>query len=68
MMYDAEEEHLDTAGCTTRLFFRRPFPDAKLSSRLKVGKTCIMLLIHSLSAVKFVRHFNNACPSSFKVR
>lgn len=62
-MYDAEEEHLDTAGCTTTPFIRRPFPDVRLSRRLKVGKRCIMLLIHSLSGVKFVRHFNNARPS-----
>lgn len=61
--------HFDTAGCSGRLFFRRPFPDTKLSHRLKVGKTCIILLFLSLSDVKFICYFNNACPScGYKVQ
>lgn len=62
MMYDAEEEHSDTAGRSARPFFRRPFPDAEPTSIKTRSKTC-RASYSPLGGMKFVRHSNNVCPS-----
>lgn len=61
MMYDAEEEHSDTAGRDR--FFRCPFPDAELTSiKTRVKRAARFLFPLTISGMKFVRS-NNVCPS-----